>query len=259
MKRITFLSLITVLTLFISSCKKETPTVVQPASSGKTPYYLRMTDAPGPYTAVNVDIREVVITGNGGSDITLNTNAGIYNLLNFSNGVDTLIAWGNINLSKVEQIRLILGPNNSVVVNGNTYALDVPSGEQSGLKLQVHHTLQAGVAYNVLLDFDARHSIVETGNGSYKLKPVIRTIETALSGSIKGHINPSVLAWVTVTSGGMSYTTVTDAHGNFIISGLPAGTYSLEVDPVAPYNTVTLNNVQVAVGQSTDVGLLVIN
>jgi hypothetical protein len=32
--------------------------------------------------------------------------------------------------------------------------------------------------YHVLLDFDNK-SIVKLGNGGYKLKPVIRTVETA--------------------------------------------------------------------------------
>jgi hypothetical protein len=34
--------------------------------------------------------------------------------------------------------------------------------------------------YHVLLDFDANKSIVKLGNGGYKLKPVIRTVETAM-------------------------------------------------------------------------------
>jgi hypothetical protein len=34
-------------------------------------------------------------------------------------------------------------------------------------------------------DFDNK-SIVKLGNGGYKLKPVIRTVETAISGAIKG-------------------------------------------------------------------------
>ena len=39
--------------------------------------------------------------------------------------------------------------------------------------------------YN-LFDFDANASIIVKGNGSYSLKSVIRTIEVATSGSIKG-------------------------------------------------------------------------
>jgi hypothetical protein len=244
------LCLVTV--LGISSCRKKE----SPADPG-TPYSVRMTDAPGPYTAVNINLQAVEVKGSGYPNaVMLNVNPGMYNLLNFSNGLDTLIATGNLNMSKVSQIRLILGPGNNVVKNGTTYPLATPSAEESGLKLQVHQNLQAGVAYQVLLDFDANQSIVEEGNGGYSLKPVIRTVETALSGAIKGKINPVAPAYVTATSGGISYSSQVNSSGDFIIAGLPPGSYTLTVTPVQPYVTVTLNNVMVTLGNTTNMGTI---
>lgn len=243
------------LTLFLSvnGCKKEKSTEPEPVQP--TPYYVRMTDAPAAYSAVNIDLQAVEVIGNGNTTM-LNVNPGIYNLLNFSNGVDTLIASGSLTVDKVQQIRLILGPNNSITTSGgSTYPLSTPSAQQSGLKLQVHQELQAGVAYYVLLDFDANKSIVTEGNGSYSLKPVIRTIETAISGSIKGKVSqPGILTTITATSGNNSYSTVANANGEFMISGLPAGSYTVVISPVLPFNTVTLNNVIVTVGATTDTG-----
>lgn len=254
MKTLNLLLTAFVLALVVFSCKKEKNMVPE---TTPTPYRIRMTDAPAAYSAVNIDLQSVVITGNNGNSVTLNTNAGIYNLLNFSNGLDTLIATGNLLLSKVQQIRLILGPNNSIVDGGVTYPLLTPSAQQSGLKLQVHHELQPGVAYEVLLDFDATQSIVKEGNGTYSLKPVIRTVETALSGSIKGTIvPPGVFATVTATSGGVSYSTIVNANGEFLLAGLPPGTYTLNITPVAPYTVVNLTNVVVSIGLTTDVGTL---
>lgn len=201
----------------IHSCSKSD-------SSTTYPINIRMTDEPGPYDAVNIDLKSVEITGNDGKAVTLNVHPGIYNLLNFSNGLDTLIAFGNLENPKVQQIRLILGPNNTIVVNNISYPLSTPSAEQSGLKLQVNETLQAGVMYNILLDFDANKSIVQTGNGAYKLKPVIRTIQVATSGSIKGKITPiGTSAYVTATSNGITYSSNVNANGDFLIMGLPAG------------------------------------
>lgn len=248
------------LMMSVFGCKKDEKTVSPtPSPAQPTPYYVRMTDAPASYSAVNIDLQAVEITGNG-STVLLNTNPGIYNLLNFANGQDTLIATGSLTVDKVEQIRLILGPNNSVVTsNGVSHPLATPSAQQSGLKLQVHHQLQAGVAYMVLLDFDANQSIVTEGNGGYSLKPVIRTIETALSGSIKGKISqPGVLTTITATSGSMSYSTVANVNGEFIISGLPPGTYTLTINPLAPFNASTVNNVTVTVGATTNVGVITI-
>lgn len=250
----TILCLLSLLVV-ISACKKDKEEA--PESVAPTPYYLSMTDAPAAYLAVNIDLQAVEITGNGVTT-TLNVNPGIYNLLDFANGVDTLIATGSLTVDKVQQIRLILGPNNTIVTSaGITYPLKTPSAQQSGLKLQVHQDLQAGVAYYVLLDFDAAQSIVEHGNGDYSLKPVIRTIEAALSGSIKGKVSqPGVLTTVTATSGSQSYSTVVNANGEFIISGLPPGTYTLSVNPVLPFNSVTLNNISVTTGVTTNVGVI---
>src|SRR5690606_30239211 len=125
------------------------------------------------------------------------------------------IATGLLTVNKVEQIPPILGSNKSVVLNGTSYPLSTPSAQQSGLKLQGHQQLQAGIAYEVLLDFDAHKSIVAEGNGGYSLKPVIRTIEKAISGAVIGKINPGgVIASVTATSGSDSYSTITNLNGD---------------------------------------------
>lgn len=245
-------AVIFVFAIGLLSCKKK------PAQTPykKTHYSVRLTDAPGPYSAVNINLQGVEIKSNGNETILLNINSGMYNLLHFANGLDTLIATGDLNVTKVSQIRLILGPGNTVVKNGITYPLATPSAEESGLKLQVHQNLEAGVAYEVLLDFDANQSIVENGNGSYSLKPVIRTIENAISGSISGTINPIVVCSVSASSGGITYSSQCNANGQFVIKGLPAGAYSLTATPVNPYSPQTINTIQVTVGSTKNVGII---
>ena len=239
------------LSLMINGCNKNT--------SGTSPMKVRMTDAPGNYDAVYIDLQSVVVTGGSGGDVQLTTHPGVYNLLNFANGVDTLIALGSIQAGSVEQIRLVLGSNNSVVVNGVSYPLSTPSAMQSGLKLQVHHTLEAGVAYNVLLDFDAGQSIVLTGNNTYSLKPVIRTVETAISGSVSGSVTPiGTIAFVTAvsTTNSASYTSVTEPNGQFIIQGVPAGIYTVTINPGSPLQPVVVTNVIVSTGAVTSIGTI---
>ncbi len=160
--------------------------------------------------------------------------------------------------ASVEQIRLILGTNNTVVVNNVTYPLSTPSADQSGFKLQVHQTLQAGIQYSVLLDFDANKSIILDGNGTYRLKPVIRTIEAAITGIIKGKITPiGTLAVVTATSASLeTYSSNVTTTGDFMLMGLPAGTYSVTVTPVLPLNPVTKTNIVVTTGVTTNTGII---
>jgi hypothetical protein len=250
MKKINSIILgLVVLGSFISACKKD-PT---PAT---TAYHVRMTDAPGPYSAVYIDLQAVEITGTDGKAVMLNVKKGIYDLLRFSNGLDTLIATATLEITTVKQIRFILGPNNSIVLNGTTYPLSTPSAEQSGLKLQVNQVLQAGVLYTVLIDFDANKSIVDMGNGNYKLKPVLRTVETPISGAVSGSITPiGLLAVATATDNlGVTYSSNVNANGYFLIMGLPPGTYSVTITPSLPFNAVTQSNVVVTIGSTTNIG-----
>ncbi len=253
MKKINIILSVFVLGLVMVSCKKD-------ENKPSYPYAIRMTDVPGPYDAVYIDLQGVEITGGGGVAVMTNVHTGIYNLLDYSNGIDTLIASGTLNDANVSQIRLILGPNNSVVINNVSYPLSTPSADQTGLKLQVHQTLQAGVLYSVLLDFDANKSIVELGNGNYKLKPVIRTIEAAISGAIRGKISPAgTLAFVTATSASnLSYTASVNANGDFLLMGIPAGTYTVTVTPSLPLIPVIQTNISVTTGATTSLSTLII-
>ncbi len=217
---------------------------------------IRLTDAPASYDAVYIDLAAIELTGNQNQPIQINVIPGIYNLLDFTNGTDTLIAIGGLPSGRVQQIRLILGNNNSVVVNGVSHPLSTPSAQQTGLKLQWHQDLEPGIAYMVLLDFDAGKSIVEEGNGTYSLKPVIRIIDTAISGSIQGAVNPpGEICYVeAVDANNNSFSSYSDSTGGFLISGVPAGSYTVTVTPDPPLVPVVINNVTVNNGSITQLG-----
>ena len=177
------------------------------------------------------------------------------NLLDFQNGLDTLIGQAFVPAGKLNQIRLILGPNNSIVTATDSVSLKVPSGSQSGLKLLVNYTLQADLVYEFSLDFDAHRSIVLKGNGDYSLKPVIRVFTSSSTGSISGFIQPDsvmtgLLAHNTL---GDSAATIADTNtGYFLLAGLNPGTYTVEFNPQAPFNFKDTTNIMVNAGQVTD-------
>ncbi len=251
MKKLILIVSVIVFGISLNSCNND-------SDAKSYPYKVRMTDAPAVYDEVNIDLQAVEVTGNGGQTVLLNTTAGIYNLLDFSNGVSTLIANSVLNDANVSQIRLILGPNNTIVVDGVTYPLSTPSAEQSGLKLLVNQTLTADIENEILIDFDANASIVLTGAGTYKLKPVLRTIVTAISGNISGSITTiGALATVTATSAAnVEYSSSVNSAGQFQISGLPPGSYTFTVTPVLPLLPVTQLNVIVLAGVTTNVGVV---
>jgi Domain of unknown function (DUF4382) len=154
-------------TLVIVACQKEN-------SAETATLKIRMTDAPASYDEVNVDLREVRVNLSDDSAgwISLPTNAGIYNLLGLQNGVDTLIAQGNVPMGTVKEIRFLLGDSNTIVVNGQSHPLTIPSGGSSGLKIKINKKIATSLD-SLLVDFDAALSVKEQ-NGNYKLMPVLK-------------------------------------------------------------------------------------
>jgi hypothetical protein len=144
--------------------------------------FVRMTDAPAAYQQVNVDIVKVQVhhvdgSGNG-AWIDLPTNAGIYNLLALQNGIDTTIVHTTqLGAGKITQMRLLLGSNNTLMVDSVIHPMKVPSGSQSGIKLVGELNVVPNQTLNVLIDFVADESVVESGNGKYHLKPVVKVVQ----------------------------------------------------------------------------------
>ncbi len=135
---------------------------------------VRMKDAPGDFQQVNVDVLEVQVHSDN-DWISLPTNAGVYDLLTLQNDVSAvLVNQGAVPAGKMTQFRLLLGSNNSVMVDSVMYDLKTPSAEQSGLKLNVKTTFLVNELYEILIDFDAEKSVVKQGNGDYSLKPVLK-------------------------------------------------------------------------------------
>ena len=230
------------------------------SSSNMTKVSVRLTDGPGAYDAVFLSIKEVrVLSSEGESTFALDTKP--FNILRFRMGKDTLIASKDIPSGRLQEVRLILNETgNSVVINGMSYPLTTPSGQSSGVKIKVNETLESGVAYTMLLDFDAAKSIVQTGNGKYILKPVIRAIPNAVSGVITGIISPAASSpKIYAITGTDTLGTVSDATGKFWFPGVPAGTYKVEILPVSPFVNKTISGVVVVTGSTKDLGTIAVN
>ena len=236
--------------MLFSSCNNQEST---------TSFVVRLTDSPGDYEIVNIDIQAVEVHSNNGGWMTLETNVDVYDLLTLTNGVETVIANDDLPAGNLSQLRLILGDNNSVVVDGETFPLTTPSGSESGLKLQIHADLTEGITYSVLLDFDAAKSIIATGSGKYILKPVIRTITEAQDGAIQGSVLPAAESIaVYAISGDDTVSTSYAAEGNadFFLGGLADGSYKIGFEPgeLSDYQKFIIEDVVATIGIVTDIG-----
>lgn len=245
------LLVIAVITLSMIACSKND------SSSNKAHLQIALTDDPGDYEVVNIDVQDVRInysndTAKGWTSLN-GVKAGNYDVLRLANGREALLANAEINTGKIRQIRLVLGPNNFVKVDGETFPLKTPSAQQSGLRLKINQEVSEGVTYKLLMDFDASRSIVYTGNGKYILKPVIRTTLEAIGGSVKGYVTPSDFATAVYAVQGRDTITGTyTLNGAYMLKGLPAGTYSLAFVPAnAAYKQQTKSNIPVSVNNIT--------
>jgi len=243
------------------SCNKNS------SSSGPAHLQVMLTDGPANYDAVNIDVQRVEVnvspdSGTNSGWQTVNVlRPGIYNLLNFKNGIDTLLASADLPAGTLSQMRLVLGSNNSVVINGQSFPLKTPSAQQSGLKFNIHSTLTAGIVYRLWIDFDASRSIVATGAGTYLLKPVIRTYAAAIGGSIKGTVLPSAAkpeVWATM--GTDSLMALPDsATGYYFFGGVNAGTWNLLFHAQDTTYKDTAFTVSVSTGVVTNAGTVTLH
>lgn len=229
--------------------------------SDKARLQIALTDDPGDYKEVWIDVREIRFNLTDADDQNWSTmtgvHAGMYNLLDLVNDKDTVLAEAEIPSGKLGQIRLVLGDNNYIITNrGEKLMLTTPSAQQSGLKLNIHQPVVGGIINKLTLDFDVAKSIVEAGNsGKYILKPVIRAVLTAMGGNIKGFVLPdSVQTAVLAIQGTDTVASTYTAAGGYSIRGIDAGTYSLHYIPVDTlFKKYVKDGVTVSLGQVTTV------
>ena len=141
-------------------------------------FAVKLTDAPAAFAKVNIDIRSVMVnlTDDAYSGwVTLNTNAGVYDLLTLQNGKDTLLAKGTLTGQTVKQIQFVLGTNNTVDVGSLTYPLTIPLDATNGLKVSLNKNLSSPIE-TVTVDFDANASIHLETDGSYSLRPALSVV-----------------------------------------------------------------------------------
>jgi hypothetical protein len=106
--------------------------------------------------------------------------------------------------------------------NGGQYPLYVPSGSETGLKINRPFRVAAGSITRLVADFDLRKSIIAPPGQSpnYMLKPVLRLMDQLQIGDINGTVNLTALA--TTQLGATA--TAADCNGGIYLFGGAAAT-----------------------------------
>jgi len=120
-------------------------------------------------------------------------------LLALSGGLaETLLNKLTLPAGHYEWIRLTVntaGTHDSYIVllGGADYELTIPSGSQTGLKLNRGFDVPAGGSADFTIDFDLRKSVHVTGTGDYMLRPTLRLVDNVMVGAIAGTVDVSLI------------------------------------------------------------------
>lgn len=126
-------------------------------------------------------LRTEIISADGVKTIISNETFS-FNLLDLTANNPVLLAHTKVTPGMYSQIRLILDDKSSITfADGRTEPLKVPSGEQTGIKIDGIFNLPKGTFYTLDIDLIPAESIHYTKGNGYMMKPVIK-----LTGS---HIN----------------------------------------------------------------------
>jgi len=254
------LSAILPLALFIFvACQKERDASSAPAVK------IYLTDHQTPiFDSVFIDMQKLEVkleddTLSNGGWFNLSIRPGVYNILRFRNGLDTLFATGNLPNNRIRKVRLTLGTQNSVMRNGQSSPLKIKDKEREVvLNLSAANFDATTGQVNFWLDFDAGNSIKvdnsgQGNNNGYELKPHIKAFGRNNTGRIEGKVLPTAAnAIVKAVIGADTATAIPNiSNGEFKIVGLNAGNYTVIIDAQNGYIDTTINNVRVVNREDT--------
>ena len=191
-------------------------------------------DSPPPVDVDSIWLHVLRVEAHSSADgwVTLSEPDTVFDFLELTNGVTAVLADTTVvPAGDYQQMRLVLSDSNNIFIDGAWHPLIVPSGTQSGVKINLNFTVEPDELVEIMIDFDAGHSINWTPN-DYKLKPVFHAFKKTLSEAISGTVTDTLGvgiedAMVTAFDGSDSTSTLTDTAGNYTLI-LPSGTYTLE-------------------------------
>lgn len=220
---------------------------------------ISLTDAPAAFDAVNITFSEISAHIDG-QWLTVRGDTVTVDLLEWNNGKSIVIGAADLPAGQYTQIRLKI-QSAEIIVDGQAHDLDVPSGAQSGLKLVHQFTISSGSTYELVIDFDAQRSIVVTGppnnpNG-YKLKPTLRVVPKAISGSISGTVSNAQNLPIAYALSGQDTvaSALVNSSGSFMLAFLPESGYLVSIRDTLDLS-FQQTNVQVIAGSNKNLGVI---
>ncbi len=233
---------------------------------------IHLSDAGGNgITAANLTITKIE-AHIGSKWETVFTGSQTVNLLDLRN-TDMVLGSALVTAGNYTQVRIFVS-NATVTDATGVHSVTIPSGLQTGIKVNLNYTVNPNVITDILLDFNVGKSFILQGNGVYRLQPVIPAVIKILSGTATGTVSDAggLVEGASVTAiytAGSSYPlltevngTFTQADGRFKVWALLPGTYTFTFSYVNPATsmteTATVTGVSVAANANSDLGAVTI-
>ena len=199
---------------------------------------------------VEVNLVGAQVAGESGWEV-VSTEERRLNLLDLTNGVTATLVDTEVPVGRLTQIRLHVVEAAVFLTDGRTFDLDIPSGDQSGIKIFPDPDIIVADALTteLLLDFDVSrsfHPIPASARRAEEItefffRPSVRCANLSETGTLSGRVfddagTPDVLtddtpiedaAVVAWRNGEDVSTTATAADGHYVLPGLLPGEYTL--------------------------------
>ncbi len=249
----------------IVSCQKDVSNSdLGPVPPGKSELKIMLTDDPSFFfDSIFIDIQRVEVKVEDSFGVerwdTLTIRAGVYNILKFKNGLDTLLATGYVPNGEIEKIRITLGTQNSVVLNGVTIPL-LNINKVITLNVKGNVDRLDSRHFRIWLDFDG-HGSIRFHNGRFELKLKIGHFCRSKSGELEGKIKPSdaLPVSIIVIDGADTLRAITGREGEFKIRGIKTTSVNVIIKPSNNYKDSLINNVLIRRNDDTDLGKIVLH
>jgi hypothetical protein len=243
MKSIRFGTTVAALALALVACSDDNG----PSNGGDTgTLTLRLTDAPGEEieSAVVYVSQVYLVPGSdeNGEHVVISDTPASYDLLSLQGGVTALLGSQEIPVGSYEQLRMVvdsarvtLAPPVLFDDGTNTALLTVPSGSQTGIKVNLSGPIEIVPGETIwVVDFDVGQSFVfqgpPGGPKSVSFKPVIHATAVDVAGSISGTVTPAeanATVYAIVGTDTIASTTADPTTGAYLIPFIAPGNYTV--------------------------------
>ena len=209
--------------LLLSACGGSSGSTEATATTGRLG--VAITDAPVDYAEkVNVQFTGIELKPKSGNSFIVDLGTMDIDLYALQGGASALMLDDlEVEAGEYTWMRLAVNAERGVDdsylqtdLNDDTTktSLWVPSGSQSGLKLNNGFIITAGGSLNLTIDFDLRKSISNpVGQDDYILKPSLRVVDNTEVGEITGSVDESLLS---VLNENQQETCTFDEEGNAV-------------------------------------------